>query len=333
MHLNPPNLISPRRINHPHSPVHIIPKRRRPTNAHHHTPHPLLILPPAPQTHRLPNRRIQHLLNLWPSRRQRQRRVLLQQQRPLLARGHRARVVYRHPHGGVYALLDQGYEERHEGPDRLGVLNRPNELDDLDAAPAFEVLLDEVLNDRERKRDTAPSRDQDGPREAGEQGVAGTACWCALLEKEKQEGMAHVLTVGPLDHDGDITSDPSLGVSTLLCHVKQPFRPRSTLLDDEHETLVAFADARDRERVDFGPAPPAHSGRQHTEADVLPRPPASVKVGHFDPGAVQIPEWTDDGGGYTCLEEPQEVVKTVDDIRSENVTGHGWLVQHDLLEK
>ena len=177
VHLNPSNLISPRRRDHPHGPIHIIPKCRRPTNTHNHTPNPLPILLPTPQTHRLPNRRIQHLLHPRPSRRQRQRRVLQQQQRPLRPCAHRTRVMYRHVHGGVHALLDQGYQKRHEGPGRLGVSHRPDELDDLDAAPAFEVLLDEVLNDGERKCDTAPSRYQDGPREAGEQDMACTAYW------------------------------------------------------------------------------------------------------------------------------------------------------------
>ena len=142
-----------------------------------------------------------------------------------------------------------------------------------------------------------------------------------------------MLTIGTLDHDGDITSDPSLGGSTLFCHVKQPLRPRSALLHDEHETLLGFADARDRERVDLGPAPPAHSSRQHTEADVLPCTPASVEIRHFDPGAVQIHEWANDGGAYTRFEEPCEVVVAVDATGSENIRSYGGVVQYHLLVK
>jgi len=154
-----------------------------------------------------------------------------------------------------------------------------------------------------------------------------------VREKNQERKGSFILTVGTFDHDWDITPNPSLGVSAMLCHIKQPVRPRSVLLHDEHETLLAHADARDRERVDFGPAPPAHSGRQHTETDVLPCPPASVEIRDFDSGAVQIPERADDGGAYTCLEEAHEVVEGVDDVGSENVTGHGWFVEDELLEK
>ena len=90
-------------------------------------------------------------------------------------------------HRGVHALLDHGHEERNEGPDGLGVWNRPYELDDFDAAPAFEVLLNEVLHDGEREGDAAPSHDEDSAGEAGEQGVAGTACLCVLSEKKNDE--------------------------------------------------------------------------------------------------------------------------------------------------
>jgi len=93
-------------------------------------------------------------------------------------------------YGGVHALLDHGHEERNEGPEGLGVSHRPDELDDFDAAPAFEVLLDEVLHDGERKGDAAPSHDEDSAGEAGEQGMTGTTCLC-LSEKRTRREKAH----------------------------------------------------------------------------------------------------------------------------------------------
>ena len=66
---------------------------------------------------------------------------------------------------------------------------------------------------------------------------------------------------------------------------------------------------------------------------MLPCPPAGVEIRDFDSGAVQIPERADDGGAYACLKESDKVVKAVDGVGSENVTGHGRFVQHDLLEK
>ena len=56
---------------------------------------------------------------------------------------------------------------------------------------------------------------------------------------------------------------------------------------------------------------------------MLPRTPASVEIRDLDTGAVQVPERADDGGAYPCLEEPYEIVETVDGIGSDNETGHG----------
>jgi len=69
----------------------------------------------------------------------------------------------------------------------------------------------------------------------------------------------------------------------------------------------------------LGPAVPPHPGTENADADVLSSTPAGVEIRYFDAGGVEFRDRTDMSVAEAGFEEPQEMVKGVQEGGSEYV--------------